>query len=46
MAKTDQVELTASERNLDRAVNLAANGRIPAEKVVSMAKLLDAHLNE
>ncbi len=32
-----------TERNLDRAINLASNGRIKPEEVVKLAQELDAH---
>ena len=37
-------EFTVKERNLDRAVNLAANGRIKSEEIVETAERFDRHL--
>jgi hypothetical protein len=37
-------EFTVKERNLERAVNLAANGRIKPDEIVATAETFDKHV--
>ena len=40
----NDADYTSKDRNLDRAVSLAANGRIRPEDIVATAKEFDDHL--